>query len=112
MFCYLRALVLHPQVDADEGVGADDVGARVVGRAVPLEVPGHGGLPPLGSVERGRQRQVLALQAHVVHAPLGVVRVHLERAHARVLGLAASVHALLLVHGHHLGGKRSGMNWV
>ena len=52
---YLRALVLHPKVDADEGVRTDDVGAGVVGRAVLLEVPCHGGLAPLGAVQLRRQ---------------------------------------------------------
>ena len=59
----LRALVLHPQVDADERVGADDVGARVVGGAVLLQVPRHRRLTPLGPVQGRRQRQVLALQS-------------------------------------------------
>ena len=59
---HLRALVLHPEVDADEGVGADDVGARVVRRAVLLQVARHRRLAPLRAVQGRRQRQVLALQ--------------------------------------------------
>ena len=51
---YLRALVLHPEIDADERIGTDDVGTRVVGRAVLLQVPRHGGLAPLGPVQLWR----------------------------------------------------------
>ena len=58
----LRALIFHPQVDADKRVGADDVGARVVGGAVLLQVPRHRRLAPLGAVQGRRERQVLALQ--------------------------------------------------
>ena len=64
----LRALVFHPQVDAHERVWADDVRARVVGRAVAFEVLGHCGLAPLGAVQGGGEGEVLALEADVVHA--------------------------------------------
>ena len=83
----LRALVFHPKVDADERIGTDDVRARIVRGAVPLEVPRHRGLTPLGPVQVGRERQVLALKPDIVHATLGVVGVDLEGAHARVLSL-------------------------
>jgi len=81
---------------------ADDVGAGVVRRAVPPQVPGHGRLTPLGPVQGRGQGQVLPLEPDVVHAALREVRVDLERPHAGVLGLAAGVDALLLVDGHHL----------
>ena len=58
----LRALVFHPEVDADKGVGADDVGTRIVGGAILLQVPRHRRLTPLGAVQRRRERQVLAFQ--------------------------------------------------
>ena len=99
---YLRALVFHPEVHADEGTGADDVGAGVVRGAVALEVARHGGLAPLGPVQLGRQRQWLPLKSDVVHAALGEVGVHLEGPDSRVLGLAPSVHSFLLVHCHQL----------
>lgn len=47
-----RALVLMPEVQALEGVGADGVGTGVVGRTQLLQVTGHGGLTPLGTVHR------------------------------------------------------------
>ena len=68
----LRALVLHPQVDADERVGADDVGARVVGGAVLLQVPRHRRLTPLGPVQGRRERQGLPLQPGVERKDIGV----------------------------------------
>ena len=45
---------------------------------------------------------MLALQADVVHAALGKVRVDFEGSDAGVLGLAAGVDSLLLVDRHHL----------
>ena len=39
IYICLRALVFHPQVDAHKGIGADDIGARIIGRTVPLQVP-------------------------------------------------------------------------
>ena len=70
---YLRALVVHPEIHADEGTGTDHVGTGVVRGTVPLEVPGHRGLAPLGSIQLGRQRQRFPLQPDVVHAALGEV---------------------------------------
>lgn len=60
---YLRALVLVPQVHTLERIGTDDVGARLVGRTVALQVPGHGGLAPLGAVHGRWQGQVFALES-------------------------------------------------
>lgn len=59
---YLRALVLVPQVDAVKGIRADDIGAGPVRGAVPLHIPGHRRLAPLGAVHGGRQGQVLPVQ--------------------------------------------------
>ena len=81
---------------------ADNVGAGVVRGTVPPQVPRHGRLTPLGSVQSRRQWQMLPLKPDVVHATLGEVRVHFEGPDAGVLGLAASVDTLLLVDGHHL----------
>lgn len=53
---YSRAFVFMPEVQALEGVGADSVGAGVVGRTQLGQVAGHGGLAPLRAVHRRRQR--------------------------------------------------------
>lgn len=53
---YSRAFVLVPEVQALEGVGADSVGAGVVGRTQLGQVAGHSGLTPLRAVHRRRQR--------------------------------------------------------
>ena len=58
---YLRALVLHPQVHADERLRADDVGARIVAGAVPLEIARHSGLAPLSAVQGRWEGEVFAL---------------------------------------------------
>lgn len=65
---YLRAFVFIPQVYTLKWIRTDDVGAGFVGRAVLLQVPGHGGLSPLGPVHGRRERQVLPLQSDVVKA--------------------------------------------
>lgn len=98
----LRALIFHPQIHADKRIRANYIGARVVGGAVSLQVPRHRRLAPLCPIERGWQRQMLALQANIVHAAFGVIRVDLERPHAGVLGLSSGVDAFLLVNSHHL----------
>lgn len=49
---YSRALVLMPEVQTLEGVGADGVRTGVVGNTQLLQVAGHSGLTPLGAVHR------------------------------------------------------------
>ncbi len=52
---YSRALVLHPEVHADERQRADHIGAGIVAGAVLLQVAGHGRLAPLGPVQLRRE---------------------------------------------------------
>ena len=61
-----RALVLVPKVDAFERIRTDDVRAGFVRRAVPLQIPRHGGLAPLRSVHGRGQGEVLSLETYVV----------------------------------------------
>lgn len=48
----LRAIVIVPKVDAFERLLANNVCARFVRWAVPIDIPGHGSLAPLSPVGR------------------------------------------------------------
>lgn len=63
---YLRALVIVPQIDALKRFRANNVGAGLVRRAIPLQVPRHRRLAPLSAVHGGRKRKMLALQPNIV----------------------------------------------
>ncbi len=65
---FLPALVVHPQVVTLERQRTDDVGARVVGRAVAPDSVRCRRLAPLGPVQGGRQRKRFRFETDVVQA--------------------------------------------
>ena len=80
----------------------NDIGARIVRRTISSQISGHCCLTPLGSIQRGGQRQMLPFQPNIIHAPLGKVRVHFKSPDSCIFSFATSIHSLLLVDGHHL----------
>lgn len=62
----LPALVVHPQIVALERSRTDDVGTRIIGRAIAADAVRRRRLAPLRSVERWRQWKRFGFQTDII----------------------------------------------